>query len=50
MQTFNYKWLHIPTGLTESRTWGEGSRIRFLEDLATWNRSNPGVWQYYEER
>ena len=46
--TYNYVGMHIPTGQASNRTVDTMTRLEFLEFLNTWNRSNPGVWVYYE--
>lgn len=47
MKSFQYNWLHIPTGETGSRYWICLSRSDFLEELCKWNRLGPN-WKYWE--
>jgi hypothetical protein len=43
-----YRWLNIPTGSRGTgQTTNPVTRLALLEQLNTWNGSNPGVWQYW---
>jgi len=43
-----YHWLHIPTGMTGlTDSHYPMSDYEILKLLNEWNRSNPGVWQYW---
>lgn len=46
---FFYIALHIPTNTTTKHATREEfmSESDFFRTLDKWNRSNPGVWQYY---
>ncbi len=44
----DYHWLNIPKGQTGmGKTTNPMTRLAFLEQLNEWNRSSPGVWQYW---
>ena len=48
MKTYHYRWLHIPTGTTGTKTIELGWSQNFYEMLDHWNRLGFGVWQYSE--
>jgi hypothetical protein len=46
--THTYHWLNITTGKSgTSETDTQMTTRTLLEKLNEWNRSNPGVWQYW---
>lgn len=47
--TFRYRWKHIPTNRTGTRTVERLTRDEFLDDLARWNALDPKKWRYVEE-
>lgn len=49
VQTYEYTWVHQPTGDTGVKEWSGLSHEEFVEDLATWNRRGLGKWLYTED-
>lgn len=49
LRMFTYSWLHVPTGKTGSHSREFWNEAEFLKNLNWWNRSAPGLWQYWWE-
>jgi len=45
--TYSYKWLHLETGKTGTKTMEFTSRLEFLEAINRWNHDDR--WRYWAD-
>jgi hypothetical protein len=48
-KNYTYRWTHLPTKTTGTRTVRCMLRSEFLEKLNIWNSDGAGLWTYWEE-